>query len=64
MGGRRGTLALVAAEGIAAASEGPALSPGLLVLICADVIRPGLGWLLRFAPARLGQAPRRRHCLC
>ena len=28
------------------------LSPGLLVLICADVIRPGLGWLLRFAPAR------------
>ncbi len=30
----------------------PHLSPGLLVLICADVIRPGLGWLLRFAPAR------------
>jgi hypothetical protein len=28
------------------------LSPGLLVLICADVIRPSLGWLLRFAPAR------------
>src|ERR1700682_1346713 len=30
----------------------PHLSPGLLVLICADVIRPGLDWLLRFAPAR------------
>ena len=30
----------------------PHLSPGLQVLICADVIRPGLGWLLRFAPAR------------
>jgi site-specific recombinase XerD len=30
----------------------PHLSPGLLVLICADVIRPSLGWLLRFAPAR------------
>lgn len=28
------------------------LSPGLLVLICADVIRPSLDWLLRFAPAR------------
>jgi hypothetical protein len=30
----------------------PHLSPGLLVLICGDVIRPGLDWLLRFAPAR------------
>ncbi|GAA4036192.1 hypothetical protein GCM10023063_21190 [Arthrobacter methylotrophus] len=30
----------------------PHLSPGLLVLICVDVIRPGLGWLLRFVPAR------------
>jgi Phage integrase family len=30
----------------------PHLTPGLLVLICADVIRPSLGWLLRFAPAR------------
>jgi hypothetical protein len=30
----------------------PHLSIGLLVLICADVIRPGLDWLLRFAPAR------------
>jgi Phage integrase family len=30
----------------------PHLSPGLLVLICADVIRPSLGWLLRFAPVR------------
>jgi hypothetical protein len=34
----------------------PHLSPGLLVLICADVIRPGLAWLLRFAPARRGLA--------
>jgi hypothetical protein len=34
----------------------PHLGPGLLVLICADVIRPGLGWLLRFAPARRGLA--------
>ena len=34
----------------------PHLGPGLLVLICADVIRPGLDWLLRFAPARRGLA--------
>ena len=34
----------------------PHLSPGLLVLICADVLRPSLGWLLRFAPARRGLA--------
>jgi hypothetical protein len=34
----------------------PHVSPGLLVLICADVIRPGLDWLLRFAPARRGLA--------
>jgi hypothetical protein len=34
----------------------PHLSPGLLVLVCADVIRPSLGWLLRFAPARRGLA--------
>ena len=34
----------------------PHLSPGLLVLICADVIRSSLGWLLRFAPARRGLA--------
>lgn len=27
-------------------------SPGLLVLICADVIRPSLGWLLNSPPAR------------
>ena len=32
------------------------LSPGLLVLICADVIRPSLGWLLACAPARRGLA--------
>ena len=30
----------------------PHLTPGLMVLICADVIRPSLEWLLRFAPAR------------
>lgn len=30
----------------------PPLSIGLLVLICADVIRPSLRWLLSFAPAR------------
>lgn len=30
----------------------PHLSIGLMVLICADVIRPSLDWLLRFAPAR------------
>ena len=34
----------------------PHLSPGLLVLICAEVIRPSLGWLLRFAPVRRGLA--------
>ena len=32
------------------------IGPGLLVLICADVIRPGLAWLSRFAPARRGLA--------
>ena len=32
------------------------LSPGLLVLICADVVRPGLRWLLSYAPARRGLA--------
>ena len=30
----------------------PHLTPGLQMLICADVIRPSLDWLLRFAPAR------------
>ena len=30
----------------------PHLTPGLLVLFCADVIRPSLDWLLGFAPAR------------
>ncbi len=34
----------------------PHLGPGLLVLICAEVIRPSLDWLLRFAPARRGLA--------
>ncbi len=34
----------------------PHLGPGLMMLICADVIRPSLGWLLRFAPARRGLA--------
>ena len=32
------------------------IGPGLLVLICADVIRPGLAWLSGFAPARRGLA--------
>src|SRR3954454_18425317 len=40
----------------AAGARLPHLGPGLLVLICADVIRPSLGWLLRFAPARRGLA--------
>lgn len=35
-----------------AGSSSPHLGVGLLVLICADVIRPGLDWLLRFPPAR------------
>jgi hypothetical protein len=39
-----------------AGSSAPYLGIGLLVLICADVIRPGLDWLLRFAPARRGLA--------
>ena len=30
----------------------PHLTPGLQMLICAEVIRPSLDWLLRFAPAR------------
>ncbi|MFN2497142.1 MAG: hypothetical protein ABR608_14775 [Pseudonocardiaceae bacterium] len=34
----------------------PHVSSGLLVLICADVLRPSLVWLLRFAPARRGLA--------
>jgi hypothetical protein len=38
--------------GIDRAEPPPHLSPGLLVLICADVIRSSLEWLLRFAPAR------------
>jgi hypothetical protein len=41
---------------VAAGRQLPHLSPGLLVLICADVIRPSLGWLLRFAPVRRGLA--------
>ena len=40
----------------ATGAQVPHLSPGLLVLICADVIRPSLAWLLRFAPARRGLA--------
>ena len=38
------------------ATRSPHLSSGLLVLICADVIRPGLGWLLNSASARRGLA--------
>ena len=30
------------------------IGPGLLVLICADVIRPGLAWLSGFAPGPPG----------
>ncbi len=41
---------------VAAGTRLPHLGPGLLVLICADVLRPSLGWLLRFAPARRGLA--------
>lgn len=36
----------------------PPLSVGLLVLICAEVIRPSLRWLLSFAPARKSLAPK------
>ena len=32
------------------------LGPGLLTLIGADVLRPSLGWLLTYAPARRGLA--------
>ena len=42
--------------GTATGTQLPHLSPGLLVLICADVIRPSLDWLLRFAPVRRGLA--------
>jgi integrase len=31
----------------------PQLSGGLVVMICADVIRPGVGWLVRCAPRNL-----------
>ncbi|MGI8815154.1 MAG: hypothetical protein ACR2G2_07705 [Pseudonocardia sp.] len=41
---------------VAAGTRLPHVGPGLLVLICADVIRPSVGWLLRFAPARRGLA--------
>jgi integrase len=41
---------------VAAGRQLPHLSPGLLVLVCAGVIRPSLAWLLRFAPARRGLA--------
>jgi hypothetical protein len=37
-----------------AASRPPHLSPGLLVLICGDAVRPSLDWLATFAPARRG----------
>jgi len=39
-----------------AAAHPPHLSPGLLVLICGDVIRPSLAWLATFAGARRGLA--------
>jgi len=50
------TAAAVGRPRPAAGTRLPHLSPGLLVLICADVIRPGLGWLQRFAPTRRGLA--------
>lgn len=56
---RNATTAAAAGRRRATATPGaqlPHLSPGLLVLICADVLRPSLGWLLRFAPARRGLA--------
>ncbi len=43
--------------GVDRAKPLPHLTSGLLVLICADVIRPSLEWLLRFAPARHNLAP-------
>jgi len=46
-------------EQAAAVGDGPRLphlAPGLLVLVCADVIRPSLRWLLGFAAARRGLA--------
>jgi hypothetical protein len=47
------------AAGDAGAAAGTAphplhLGPGLLLLICGDVIRPSLDWLARFPPARRG----------
>ncbi len=45
----RDLLTAAGPAGTAAVAAGPAspqLPPGLLVLICADVIRPSLGWLL------------------
>jgi site-specific recombinase XerD len=53
----RDTLTAASAGDTQASTRVPHLSPGLMVLICADVIRPSLGWLLRFAPARRGLAP-------
>ena len=41
---------------VAGAGDPARLGPGLLVLICADVLRPGLRWLLSYAPARRGLA--------
>jgi len=45
-----------AGAGPAPGARPPHLSPGLLVLICGDVIRPSLAWLAAFAPARRGLA--------
>jgi hypothetical protein len=41
---------------VAGAGDPARLSPGLLVLICADVVRPALRWLLSYPPARRGLA--------
>jgi len=53
--------ALVGMAGAGGAQAGrsrrmPHLAPGLLVLVCAEVIRPSLSWLLGYAPARRGLA--------
>lgn len=39
-----------------ASGRPPHIGPGLLVLICGEIIRPGLPWLATFAPARRGLA--------
>lgn len=57
----RDLLTAAGPAGTAAVAAGPAspqLPPGLLVLICADVIRPSLGWLLTSLRGRGTWPPR------